>query len=85
MSHTGTEFKPVSKRDALIFFYKYRRRLLLAFGIPFVLSICAAIYVTPRYEADAVLIVRLGAEYVYNPELSDSRDGSNNIISYNIS
>ncbi len=73
-----------SRRALLIFYYKYRKRLILALVIPLALSLLIAAIVTPRYNAQAVLIVRLGAEYVYNPEVSDSRDGTSNLIPFDL-
>lgn len=73
---------PSEKRELLIFFYKYRLRLFLAFAIPFILSVVISFVPTPRYVARSVMIVRLGAEYVYQPEVS-SQNNNENIIPFN--
>jgi uncharacterized protein involved in exopolysaccharide biosynthesis len=68
----GIAAQGVSKREFLIFLYKYRVKLFFAFMIPFALAIAISCIPTPRYKAVAVLIVRLGSEYVYQPEVSSS-------------
>lgn len=66
----------LSLREFLVFFYKYRRRLLLAFGIPFLLAVVMSFVPSPRFQATSVLIVRLGSEYVYQPEVGSSQTSS---------
>lgn len=73
----------VSKREFLAFFYKHHRLLLYAFWIPFLLFFILSFIPVPRYKASSVLIIRLGAEYVYNPEISDSQTGDGNPIPFN--
>ncbi|MDD3370618.1 MAG: hypothetical protein PHE27_02210 [Alphaproteobacteria bacterium] len=63
-------------RELLVFFYKFRKRLLLAFLVPFVLSVALSFLPSPLYLANSVLIVRLGSEYVYQPEVGSSKSGS---------
>jgi uncharacterized protein involved in exopolysaccharide biosynthesis len=63
----------LSLRELLVFFYKYRRRLILAFLVPFVFSVAVSFLPSPRFIANSVLIVRLGSEYVYQPEISSSK------------
>jgi len=57
------------KRELLVFYYKYRRRLALAFLVPFTLAVVMSFIPKPRYEANSTLVVRLGSEYVYQPEV----------------
>jgi uncharacterized protein involved in exopolysaccharide biosynthesis len=68
-----------SRREFLIFFYKYRTRLFLSFLIPFLIAVAVSFVPTPRYRAASVLIVRLGSEYVYRPEISNSQNGESTI------
>jgi uncharacterized protein involved in exopolysaccharide biosynthesis len=63
------------KRELLVFYYKYRLRLVMAFLLPFMLSVFVSFMPTPRYEASATLVVRLGSEYVYQPETGASSNG----------
>jgi polysaccharide biosynthesis protein PslE len=56
------------KREVLVFYYKYRARLVLAFLLPFLLAVTISFIPKPRYEATSTLVVRLGSEYVYQPE-----------------
>ena len=53
------------KREFLAFAHRYKRRLLWAFLLPFLLACGLSFLSTPYYTGDAVLIVRLGPEYVY--------------------
>ncbi|MDX2028398.1 MAG: hypothetical protein SFW62_07160 [Alphaproteobacteria bacterium] len=63
-----------SRREWLVFYYKYRARLLATFWLP-VLAFTALSFVpAPLYRADSVLIVRLGSEYVYQPEVTANRN-----------
>ncbi len=65
----------VSLRELLSFGFKYRRRLLLAFLLPFLVAFFISFVPTPRYEATSVLVVRLGSEYVYRPEIGNNQNG----------
>lgn len=65
----------ISLRELLVFYYRYRQRLWLAFLAPFIFSIVVSFLPTPRYQASSVLIVRLGSEYVYQPEVTNNRNG----------
>lgn len=71
------------KRELLIFFYKYRLRLLLAFLIPLAIMIAVSFMPVPRYAASSTLIVRMGSEYVYTPEVGNTGNGPANIIPFN--
>jgi len=73
----------ISKRDILIFFYKYRRRLLMTFAITLLAVFAISLIPTPRYKASAVLIVRLGSEYVYRPEIATDKHNSDSAIPFN--
>lgn len=72
----------VSKREFFIFLYKYRLRLILAFLIPLLVAVGLSFLPTPRYTASSVLVVRLGSEYVYQPETGNSGNGPANIIPF---
>lgn len=64
-----------SRRELMIFFYKFRTRLVLAFLFPFILTLFVSTMPTPRFFSESVLVVRLGSEYVYQPEVSNSQSG----------
>ncbi len=64
----------VSLRELLSFGFKYRRRLLLAFFVPFLVAFFISFVPTPRYQASSVLVVRLGSEYVYRPEIGNNQN-----------
>ncbi len=65
-----------SVREFLVFFYKYRRRLVLSFLVPLFLAIAVSFVPSPKFVANSVLIVRLGSEYVYQPEVGSSKTAS---------
>lgn len=71
------------KRELLIFFYKYRLRLLVSFMIPLLIMVAVSFMPTPRYSASGTLIVRMGSEYVYTPEVGNTGNGPANIIPFN--
>jgi len=73
----------VSKRELLIFFYRHRLRLLLAFWVPLTLCFVVSFFPTPLYKASSVLIVRLGSEYVYQPEVGTPQNGPTAVIPFN--
>lgn len=67
-----TPARGVAKREFMAFVRRYRRRLLWAFFVPFLLACCFSFLPTPYYTGDAVLIVRLGPEYVYQTSTSQA-------------
>lgn len=62
-----------SRREWLVFYYKYRARLWSAFWMPFLIFTLLSFVPTPLYRADSMLIIRMGSEYVYQPEVTASR------------
>ncbi len=72
----------VSMRELLVFFYRYRARLILAFLVPFCLVFIFSFIPSPRYEASSVLIVRLGSEYVYQPEVTNNHNGPESALPF---
>jgi uncharacterized protein involved in exopolysaccharide biosynthesis len=72
----------VSRRELMIFFFKFRTRLVMAFLIPFALSVGVSTLPVPRYKAESVMVVRLGSEYVYQPEVGTTQTGSNPTIPF---
>jgi uncharacterized protein involved in exopolysaccharide biosynthesis len=52
-------------RDVLRTIFFYKRALLLAFLIPTILGVIAAMFASPTYVADAKLLVLPGDEYIY--------------------
>jgi uncharacterized protein involved in exopolysaccharide biosynthesis len=71
----STKTYETPKREFLVFYYKYRTRLLLAFLLPLALSVFISTIPTPRFEASSTLVVRLGSEYVYQPEIGAGSNG----------
>lgn len=64
-----------SRRELMIFFYKFRTRLVISFLLPFALAVFASTLTVPRFASESVLVVRLGSEYVYQPEVSNPQSG----------
>jgi uncharacterized protein involved in exopolysaccharide biosynthesis len=61
-----------SLRDALAHVFRDRRRIALAFLVPFLVTVGLSFIPTPRYTSDASLLLRLGREYFYTPEVGDA-------------
>ena len=71
-----------SARELLTFYYKNRGRLLLDFFLPFILSVAVSSVPVPRYKASSVLTVRMGSEYVYQPETGSSQNAQQTSIPF---
>ena len=71
-----------SLRELLVFYYRYRGRLLLAFLLPMLAAILVSYIPSPKYKASSVLTVRLGAEFVYQPEVGSTPNSTQNSIPY---
>ena len=54
-------------RDLLTAVFYHRRAVLIAFGVPVLLGLLAALASHPIYVADARLLVLLGNDYVFQP------------------
>ncbi len=67
---TATPAPSLSFRSLLAFFFKNHRKILLVFCVPFALALVLSLMITPRYKALSILTVRLGSEFVYQPEMS---------------
>jgi uncharacterized protein involved in exopolysaccharide biosynthesis len=63
-------------RNVLIVAAYYRRWLILAFLVPALLGLAAAVLATPAYVAEERLLVLLGSEYVYQPEVGQAGTGT---------
>jgi uncharacterized protein involved in exopolysaccharide biosynthesis len=72
----------ISMRELLTFYYKNRCRLLLAFCLPFILAVEISFIPAPRYKATSVLTVRMGSEYVYQPEVGSAPNTQQNSIPF---
>jgi len=60
-----------SLRDTLVILHRDRRRILAALFIGLLLTAIGAEIVPDRYTAEAALLLRLGREYMYTPEVGD--------------
>ena len=59
----------LSLRDALVIAFKYRTRALAVFGGFVALAVALCIVMTPLYASTASVLVKLGRELVYRPEI----------------
>ena len=72
----------ISMRELLVFYYRYRARLMAAFFLPFIVIVALSFLPDARFEAGSVLIVRMGSEYVYQPEVANNKYGPGNAIPF---
>ncbi len=63
-------------REFLTICFRDRVRIALAFLIPFLFTLVISSMPSTKYTAEATLLVRLGREYVYKPEVGDSVGGA---------
>lgn len=63
-------------RDVLVAAFYYKRALLIAFLLPFAIGLYAAVMSQKVFVADERLLVLLGSEYVYRPEVGDAGSGN---------
>lgn len=68
MSDMNVDGYNFSRREAASFLFRYWRRIAIAFILPLLVSILAASRMEPLYTSTSVLIVRMGPEYIYQPE-----------------
>lgn len=64
--------EPFSMREFLSVLFKDGKRIAAAFLIPMILFVILSFVPTPKYEATATLLVKMGREYLYRPEVGDS-------------
>jgi|GEM_PF-908581 len=70
-------------RELLTIFYKYRAKMISVFLLVFALFFAVSFIPTPRYSADAVLTVKMGAEYIYQPENWNNRTNVESTVPFN--
>jgi len=66
----------MSLRDALVITFKYRTRALSVLAGCMVLAIAACIFMTPMYAATSSVLIKLGRELVYRPDVGASSNVS---------
>ncbi|MDD2880618.1 MAG: hypothetical protein PHQ58_09280 [Rhodoferax sp.] len=69
--HQGTALLEV-----LTVFFKDSRRIGSAFLLCFALTVVVSFVPSKKYTSDAALLLRLGREYVYTPEVGDTNTGT---------
>jgi uncharacterized protein involved in exopolysaccharide biosynthesis len=62
--------------NLLVVAFYYRRIVLLAFAVPVAIGLYAAIVGKPVFVADERLLVLLGSEYVYQPQVGQAGSGA---------
>lgn len=63
--------EPFSLREFLSTVFKDGKRIAAAFLIPMILFTILSFIPTPKYEATATLLVKMGREYLYRPEVGE--------------
>jgi uncharacterized protein involved in exopolysaccharide biosynthesis len=63
-------------RDILTQAFRDRRRIAAAFAIGMGLTVVAALMPSKKYTSEAALLLRLGREYIYTPEVGDAHAGT---------
>ena len=62
--------------ELLTVFFKDSKRIGTAFLLCLVLTVIVSFVPSKKYTSDAALLLRLGREYVYTPEVGDSNTGT---------
>lgn len=62
-------------QELLVPFFRDWRRIAVGFFVPMLAAVAAALLATPQYEAVATLLVRMGREYLYRPQLAEEGPG----------
>jgi uncharacterized protein involved in exopolysaccharide biosynthesis len=63
-------------REMLTHVFRDRWRIALVFALGMLLTVIAALLPAKKYTAEAALLLRLGREYIYTPELGDMQGGA---------
>jgi len=70
-----TGYPAFTVRDLLTAVFFHRRAMIIAFVVPAVLGLLAAFGTKTSYVAEARLLVLLGSEYIYRPEVGEAGSG----------
>jgi len=70
-----TGYPAFTLRDLLTAVFFHRRAMIIAFLVPTILGLLAAFATKTTYVAEARLLVLLGAEYIYRPEVGEAGSG----------
>jgi polysaccharide biosynthesis protein PslE len=74
-SEAPAEMRSTPLRDILTQAFRDRWRIALTFGLCLLLTVIAAMLPSKKYTSEAALLLRLGREYIYTPEVGDSPSG----------
>jgi len=69
------EMRSTPLRDILTQAFRDRWRIALTFGLCMLLTVIAALLPAKKYTSEAALLLRLGREYIYTPEVGDPQSG----------
>lgn len=62
--------------EVLTVFFKDSRRIGIVFVVCMALTVVVSLLPSKKYTSDAALLLRLGREYVYTPEVGDTNTGT---------
>ncbi|MBL8330139.1 MAG: hypothetical protein JNJ71_14950 [Rubrivivax sp.] len=63
-------------RELLTHAFRDRRRIALTFAAGMLLTVLASMVPSTKYTSEAALLLRLGREYIYTPEVGDAQTGA---------
>lgn len=73
-------FNIISLKELLTVIFKHQKKILAVFGTTVILVTLVNLLLPPTYVADSSIMVKFGREYVYNPEIGDTKS-VNSILS----
>jgi polysaccharide biosynthesis protein PslE len=75
-NNNAPEMRSTPLRDILTQAFRDRWRIGLTFGACMLLTVLAAMLPSKKYTSEASLLLRLGREYIYTPEVGDPQSSS---------
>jgi uncharacterized protein involved in exopolysaccharide biosynthesis len=72
----SSEASSTALREILTHVFRDRWRIGAALGLGLILTVLCAMLPSAKYTAEAALLLRLGREYIYTPEVGDPQAGT---------
>lgn len=72
----GPEHQGATLREILTHAFRDRRRIGVAFAVCMAVTVLASLVPSKKYTSEAALLLRLGREYIYTPEVGEAQAGS---------
>src|ERR1041384_3249546 len=61
----------INARDILTVLFKHRGKIVIGFFVIVAAVVLVTLLMDPVYQADSSILVKLGREYIYHPEVGD--------------